>query len=114
MIVISHGTGGAADTHYDTALALAEAGFIAAAVTHTGDNWRDHASSFTRRNFVERPRHLKLAIDYLLTAWSGRDHVAAERIGAFGHSAGGFTVLVGVGGEPDLDRLDHFLPRASR
>jgi len=33
LIVISHGTGGAAETHYDTALALAEAGFIAVAVT---------------------------------------------------------------------------------
>jgi predicted dienelactone hydrolase/intracellular septation protein A len=105
LIVISHGTGGGAETHYDTALALAEAGVIAAAVTHTGDNWRDHAYSFTARNFVERPRHIRLAIDYLLTAWSGRDHVAAERIGAFGHSAGGFTVLVAIGGNPELARL---------
>jgi intracellular septation protein len=38
LVVISHGTGGGAETHYDTALALAEAGFIAAAVTHAGDN----------------------------------------------------------------------------
>lgn len=108
LIVISHGTGGGPEGHYDTALALAEAGFIAAAVTHTGDNWRDHAYSFTRRNFVERPRHLKLAIDYLLRDWSGRDHIAAERIGAFGHSAGGFAVLVAIGGEPDLARLTAF------
>jgi len=108
LIVISHGTGGGAETHYDTALALAEAGFIAAAVTHTGDNWRDHAYSFTARNFVERPRHIRLAIDYLLTVWPGHDHVAAARIGAFGHSAGGFTVLVAIGGNPELARLAAF------
>jgi predicted dienelactone hydrolase/intracellular septation protein A len=108
LIVISHGTGGGAETHYDTALALAEAGFIAAAVTHTGDNWRDHAYSFTARNFVERPRHISLAIDYLLTVWPGHDHVAAARIGAFGHSAGGFTVLVAIGGNPELARLAAF------
>ena len=106
LIVISHGTGGAAETHYDLALALAEAGFIAAALTHTGDNWRDHAYSFTSRNFVERPRHVRLAIDYLLTAWSGCEHIAAPRIGAFGHSAGGFAVLVAIGGNPELARLD--------
>jgi intracellular septation protein A len=64
LIVISHGTGGGAETHYDTALTLAEGGFNAVAVTHTGDNWRDHAYSFTARNFVERPRHIRLAIDY--------------------------------------------------
>jgi predicted dienelactone hydrolase/intracellular septation protein A len=105
LIVISHGTGGGAETHYDTALALAEAGFISVALTHTGDNWRDHAVSFTARNFIERPRQLKLTIDYMLTAWPGRDHVAAARIGAFGHSAGGFTALVAIGGNPELARL---------
>jgi predicted dienelactone hydrolase len=89
-------------------LALAEAGFIAVAVTHTGDNWRDHAYSFTRRNFIERPRHLKLTIDYMLTAWPGHGHVAARRIGAFGHSAGAFTVLVVIGGNPELARLAAF------
>jgi len=108
LIVISHGTGGGAETHYDTALALVEAGFIAVAVTHTGDNWRDHAVSFTARNFIERPHHLKLTIDYMLTAWPGRDHLAAARIGAFGHSAGGFTVLVAIGGNPELARLAEF------
>jgi predicted dienelactone hydrolase len=38
LIVISHGSGGSFEGHYDTALALAEAGFVVAAVTHTGDN----------------------------------------------------------------------------
>jgi hypothetical protein len=31
-------------------------------VTHTGDNWRDHAYSFIPRNFLERHRHISLAI----------------------------------------------------
>lgn len=102
LTLISHGTGGSALTHYDTAIALAEAGYITAAVEYTGDNWHDHSYSFTRRNFTERPRQLKLAIDYLLADWAGRDHIAAEKIGAFGHSVGGFTVLVAIGGTPDL------------
>src|SRR5580704_810280 len=102
LVVISHGTGGSAAGHHDTALALAEAGFVAAAIEHTGDNWHDRRYSFTRRNFTKRPRHLKLAIDYLLSDWAGREHIAAEKIGAFGHSAGGFTILVAIGGVPDF------------
>ena len=89
LTLISHGTGGSALTHYDTAIALAEAGYITAAVEYTGDNWHDRSYSFTLRNFTERPRQLKLAIDYLLADWAGRDHIAAEKIGAFGHSVGG-------------------------
>jgi predicted dienelactone hydrolase len=41
LVVISHGNGGLASSHSDTALALASAGFVVAAVTHTGDNARD-------------------------------------------------------------------------
>jgi predicted dienelactone hydrolase len=108
LIMISHGAGGTAAVHYDTALALADAGFVVAALSHTGDNWRDRRYSFTRRNFTERPRQLKLAIDYLLSDWAGRDHIAAENIGAFGHSAGGFTVLVAIGGVPDFALADAF------
>ena len=108
LVVLSHGTGGSAANHYDTALALAESGFIVVGVNHTGDDWRDRRYSFTQRNFTERSRHIKLAIDFLLTEWSGRDHIAAERIGALGHSAGGVTVLAAIGGEPDFRRAVAF------
>src|ERR1700677_1233546 len=57
LIVISHGSGGAFANHYDTALALAEAGFVVVAATHTGDNYQDQ-SGFTR---LDRPRHIKAA-----------------------------------------------------
>jgi predicted dienelactone hydrolase/intracellular septation protein A len=108
LIVISHGTGGGADNHYDTTLALAEAGFIAVAVTHTGDNWRDHAYSFTRRNFIERPRHISRVIDFMLSSWDGHNRIDPARIGMFGHSAGGATVLIAVGGNPDFDLVAPF------
>lgn len=101
LIVISHGTGGGAASHYDTALALADAGFIVVALSHTGDNYKDHAYSFTRRNFVERARHVSRVIDYILNAWDGHDHVDPARIGMFGHSAGGATTLIVLGGTPD-------------
>jgi predicted dienelactone hydrolase len=48
LIVISHGTGGGAASHYDTALAFADAGFVVVSLSHTGDNYKDRAYSFTR------------------------------------------------------------------
>jgi len=37
LVVMSHGTGGFYGSHYDTALALARAGFVVAALTHPGE-----------------------------------------------------------------------------
>jgi predicted dienelactone hydrolase len=102
LVIISHGTGGDFRGHIDTAEALARAGFVVAAVTHPGDNWRDNSQAFA---VWRRPRHLSLALDYLLGQWPGRRRVDPNRIGAFGFSAGGFTVLVAAGGVPDLSRL---------
>jgi predicted dienelactone hydrolase len=101
LIVMSHSTGGSFTDHYDTALALAEAGFVVAAVTHTGDNFRDR-SGFTR--VENRPRHIKALVDYMLASWPHRDLIDPARIGMFGFSAGGFTALVVIGGVPDPAR----------
>jgi predicted dienelactone hydrolase len=108
LIVISHGTGGGASSHYDTAIALADAGFVVAAPTHTGDNYQDRAYSFTRRNFAERARQMSRVVDFMLNAWDGHDKIDPARIGMFGHSAGGATALIVLGGTPDFDRLAQF------
>jgi predicted dienelactone hydrolase len=102
LVVMSHGTGGAFSSHYDTALALAEAGFVVAAVTHTGDNYRD-SGSFSR--IWERPRHIKVLTDYLLEDWPRHDVIDPARIGIFGFSAGGFSALVAIGANPDLSHV---------
>lgn len=99
LILISHGSGGDYRSHVDTAEALAEAGFVVAALTHGGDNWRDMSRVAA---IWERPRQLHLLADHMLGAWRGRGRIDPARIGAFGFSAGGFTVLVAAGGRPDL------------
>ena len=102
LVVISHGTGGDFAGHLDTAATLARAGFIVAALTHPGDNWRDKS----RSSYVEaRPPALSALISYMLTDWSGRAAIDPDRIGAFGFSAGGFTVLATAGGRPELTRF---------
>ncbi|WP_292083256.1 MULTISPECIES: prolyl oligopeptidase family serine peptidase [unclassified Brevundimonas] len=105
MIVISHGNGGDFRSHHDTAMALAKAGFVVVALTHTGDNWRDQSRA---TDLVGRTRQVSVVIDYMTRDWSARAGIDATRIGAFGFSAGGFTVLAAAGGDPDLGRLaDH-------
>jgi predicted dienelactone hydrolase len=102
LIVMSHGTGESFSAHYDTAIALAAAGFVVAAVTHTGDNYGDRSDAFTLRNFEARARHIRQVIDYMLDTWPEHQRLDPKRVGAFGHSAGGFTVLLAVGGIPTL------------
>ncbi len=105
LIVISHGTGGDFRSHRDTAQALAKAGFVVATLTHTGDNWRDQSRA---TDVVDRTRQFSVLIDHMMGQWEGRAGIDAAKIGAFGFSAGGFTVLAVAGGNPDLTRLvDH-------
>lgn len=102
LIVISHGNGGEFRSHQDTAEALARAGFVVATLTHTGDNWRDQSRA---TDVLDRSRQLSVLIDYMLADWDGRAGVDPDRIGAFGFSSGGFTVLTAAGGVPDMGRL---------
>jgi len=99
MVVLSHGQGGSLSGHYDTALALAAAGYVVVALNHTGDNWRDQSGVL---NIMDRPRQVSRVIDHMLAAWPDLASIDAGRIGLFGHSAGGFTALVIAGGIADL------------
>jgi predicted dienelactone hydrolase len=102
LIVMSHGNGGFFGGHADTAQALAEAGFVVAALTHTGDNYADQSRATDMAN---RPRQLSVLIEYMLKASPMQAALDPERVGAFGFSSGGFTVLAAAGGEPDLTTL---------
>ncbi len=105
LVVLSHGTGGSAHGHHDTAFALAEAGFVVVALSHSGDNYADMRHYATRRQLTERPRHISLIIDYMLQTWPQRAAIDPDRVGIFGFSIGGFTSLVALGGKPELSGL---------
>lgn len=105
LIVISHGAGGDSGGHEDTARALAEAGFVVAAVAHTGDNYKDQSAVRQGRHLAMRPRQVARSIDYMLTEWPAHRQLDPARIGIFGFSSGGFTALVLAGGQPDLARV---------
>jgi predicted dienelactone hydrolase len=96
---MSHGTGGWYGSHDDTARALARAGFVVAAVSHTGDTFDDRSRA-TR--MADRPRALVQVIDHMTASWPGRATIDTRKIGVFGFSSGGFTALAAIGGEPDM------------
>jgi predicted dienelactone hydrolase len=102
LVVISHGGGASYQAHSDTAIALAQAGFVVAAVNHAGDTGDDQSRVI---ELWRRPQQLHRLISYMIEEWRGGQTLDPNRVGAFGFSNGGFTVLVSAGGLPDLDRI---------
>jgi predicted dienelactone hydrolase len=120
LILLSHGIGGSELGHSVLAQALARNGYLVAALRHPGDNWQDRSliEKSPERYFDERPRQASRVIDAVLADPAWKDRIATDsqgpRVGALGHSAGGYTVLALVGARPDLSRMrKHCLAEAS-
>ncbi|MCA1857695.1 dienelactone hydrolase [Massilia oculi] len=105
LVVISHGNAGGPGSHADLALALADAGYVVAAPMHAGDNYQDQGAAGTVPWLGARNRELRSTVDYMLGQWKGRASIDPARIGAYGFSAGGITVLTALGARPDLGRI---------
>ena len=120
LILLSHGNSGTELGHSVLAQALARNGYLVAALRHPGDNWQDRSllEKSPERYFDERPRQASRVIDAILAdpAWKARIATDSQgsRVGALGHSAGGYTVLALAGAMPDLSRMrKHCLAEAS-
>lgn len=105
LVVISHGNQGGPGSHADLAMALANAGYVVAAPMHSGDNFEDASGVGAPGFWSGRNQELRATLDALTTSWHAHDRLDPTRIAAFGFSAGGFTVLTGVGARPDLSRI---------
>jgi len=111
LILLSHGIGGSELGHSVLAQALARNGYLVAALRHPGDNWQDRSliEKSPERYFDERPRQASRVIDAILADPAWKDRIASDgrgpRVGALGHSAGGYTVLALAGAKPDLSRM---------
>ena len=106
LVVVSHGYGGSFLGHRDTAQALADAGFVVAAVTHSGDNYQLRGSANDSLSaLATRTTDIKRLIDYMLGQWPAHARLSVERIGFYGFSRGGYTGLVLAGGIPEFERL---------
>ncbi len=105
LVVISHGTEGSDLGHRNIAIALARRGLIAAAPLHPRDNFNDNSGVGHRVVMEGRPRQLSAVIDALVEHKDWRGRVDPSRIGAFGFSLGGYTVLSALGALPDMMRI---------
>lgn len=105
MVIISHGTGAGSISHIDTAIALAQAGFVVVTPTHSGDNYQDESNVGKPAWLEDRSRHIVRTIDFMLGSWREASKIDKNKIGTFGFSAGATTALIAIGGEPDLGRL---------
>ena len=104
LILISHGTGGHELGHHNLATRLAADGYLVAALRHPGDNWEDRSMITSGRYFSERPRQVSRVLDALLASPEWGPRIPAGRIGAVGHSAGGYTVLALAGAQAEPAR----------
>lgn len=111
LVIVSHGNGGGPGSHVDLALALADAGYVVAAPMHSGDNFEDSGGVGDAGFWSGRNRQVQATLDHMTTQWHGRDRLDVARIGAFGFSAGGFTVLTAIGARPDLGRVQSHCAR---
>ena len=102
LILLSHGYSGWYGGHADLAMALANAGYLVAAPSHTGNHFADMSSSVDKWA-LDRPRHLSVTLDFLLQDDSTKHRINEDQIGVYGFSAGGFTALSLAGGVPDFD-----------
>jgi len=101
LIVISHGTGGSGLSMTWLGEALAEHGYIAAAVNHPGNN---AAEQYTVEGFSLwwlRARDLSEVITGMLSDPEFGAHLDAKRIGGAGFSLGGYTMIEIAGGITD-------------
>ncbi len=109
LVVISHGTGGAALTLMWLGEHLATNGFIVAAVNHHGNTAIE--DQYTAQGFMlwwERAADLSAVIDNLLTDAVFANRIDPVRIGAAGFSLGGYTVLSLAGGITELGAFESF------
>lgn len=112
VVLISHGNNGSALSHVDLAMDLASAGYVVAAPTHAGDNYADQSRQNSPALFSQRAEQMRATLDHVLKNWPGAAHVDATRVGAYGLSAGGFTVLTLVGGVPNMAAIPEHCKRA--
>jgi predicted dienelactone hydrolase len=108
LVIFSHGRGGWFGQHHDTAEALADAGFVVAAINHAGDNGNDPSQRDKMSVWASRPVEMVRLLDFMLHGWKDKAVIDPARIGFFGFSLGGYTGLVLAGAQADFRRLALF------
>lgn len=108
LILLSHGTGGSADSLDWLGAALAAEGYVVVGVNHPGNTALE---PLTRDGFLlwwERASDLSDALDAILADPQFGPRIDRQRIGAAGFSIGGYTVLALAGARITPGALEAF------
>lgn len=97
LVVISHGSGGVPWTYTALAQALVDAGYVVAMPRHRGDNAFDPGSPGPV-SWRQRPAEVSRAIDRVAADPRFGPALRLDKVGTYGMSAGGHTVLTLAGG----------------
>jgi len=100
LVAISHGTGGSHLLYRSLATHLAQNGYVVALIEHPGNNRNDNALAGSDENLLNRPRHVRLALDAVAGATALAGSVDGGQAAVIGHSLGGYTALALAGGIP--------------
>jgi predicted dienelactone hydrolase len=109
LILLSHGTGGSAQSLDWLGAGLARAGYIVVGVNHPGNNALEQP--YTSEGFLlwwERAADLTDALDAVLADPQFAGRIDEQRIGAIGFSLGGYTVLELAGARTKPGALQAF------
>lgn len=104
LVMLSHGSGGGRGDQAWLARRLAEAGFLVAAVEHPGNRLGDDSPDGVVTVW-RRPPVVTFVLDRLLQDPDLGPRIDAARIGAAGHSSGGYTVIALAGAIYDFARM---------
>lgn len=109
-VVISHGYGGSALSHWNMAAALADGGIAVLSLNHSLDSALNLAQGGSFAALEARPADVRRAIDGVLADSRWRAVLDAQRIGFLGFSRGAYTGLVLAGARPDFAQLAGHCP----
>lgn len=105
LIVLSHGSGGNNASLAWLAVPLAARGAIVVAASHPGSTTGD---SSPKTDLTLQITDLSFMLTHYLQAPRWQQAIDAEKIGAIGHSKGGYSVLALAGARTNRQQLDHY------
>lgn len=108
LILLSHGNGGTSSELAWLGTALAAHGFVVAAVDHPANNASEDYTLEGMSLWWLRAVDLGAVIDAMLADRTFGGLIDPARIGAVGHSLGGYTVIAMAGGITDPELLEAF------
>ncbi len=104
LIVLSHGFAGDSFSHSDTAVFLAQSGFLVATPTYP-DLAGVESTDPEADPLVMRPRITALIIEHLLNDDTFKNSFDPQNVGVIGYSIGAYTALTTMGAMPTFDNL---------